>query len=161
MAQSYAYQTAEWRVVKHLTLSELSGCKVLISTLRECVEKWVRRIGRLDYHLASLVAPTSSARHLKNGLPSALNSTEVGGIGKIVGIEYAYECNALKIKAFGDYLCADKYIGLARGKLRYYTIIGALTLRRIAVKTQHACRWEEGRDLLLDLLCAEAHSLEL
>ena len=44
VAQCDAYQSAEWRIVKHLSLTQLRSGKVLISLLRQCRKNGVRGV---------------------------------------------------------------------------------------------------------------------
>ena len=114
-------------------------------------------LGGLNYHLAVSLTATTSAGKLHNGLECALRGAVIRRIEQIVRIQHTDKRNARKIKAFGYYLCSDQNVGFASLEGFDNAVAGTLRGQRIAVESCYPSLGEEGSNLLLDLLGAEAH----
>ncbi len=121
----------------------------------------MRRIGGLDHHLPRRRAASRTPRHLRQQLVGPLRGPKIGVVQQVIGIEDPDERHALEIEPFGNHLRTDQNIGAVRREIADDGAEGALRGDRIAVQPRHARLGKAFGNLLLDLLRAEAHRLQL
>ena len=121
----------------------------------------MRRLVRLDYHLALLPFSSGTATHLLHELETAFKRPEIREREHVVGIEYSHSFYVVEVETFGNHLGADKDVCLTVFKLVEDKLIAVFRARGVEVEASAASLRDDGRQVFLNTFSAETMHLKV
>src|ERR1700737_2112927 len=121
----------------------------------------MRRYPGLDQHSASLLPPSSPARHLTEKLEAALGGPEIRQIDSNIGVDDSHQSDIRKIQSLGDHLSSEQDVDFARRHPIENSGVRPLPARRIEIHTGNPGAGKSLAQQSLHLLSAKPALLEV
>ena len=113
MAQIDIDEVVERWIAEHAALLKQVAGERLKVARNDLLYHWQVGALGLQYDESALVAPASSAAHLREHLERLLVGTEIGIVEHSVGIQNTHDCDTREVEPLGYHLRADEYVGSA------------------------------------------------